>query len=122
MIIDARTWASCLTCRGQGVLFDDAGVSVAWCPACLGAQRHEIQMDGDGTMLLQEAIDTLITAGLTPRWIGLDRMTTDAGRIETWRAYGQRLWAAEDTIATMVATVLANREAIIERDARVVEQ
>lgn len=119
MTIDARTWASCLTCKGEGVLYDDAGISVAWCPACDGAQRHEIQMDGDGTMLLDEAIDTLIAAGLRPRWIGLDRMTTDAGRIKTWRAYGRRLWAAEDTLAALITTVLANREAILERDAQV---
>lgn len=118
MIVDARTWASCLPCRGEGVLFDAAGVSVAWCPGGCSAGRIEIAMDGDGTMLLDEAIDTLIAAGLEPRWIGLDRMTTDAGRIETWRAYGRRLWAAEETLAALLATVLANRDAILERDAR----
>ncbi|MFN8533885.1 MAG: hypothetical protein U0556_10080 [Dehalococcoidia bacterium] len=101
------------------MLFDDTGVSVAWCPACHGAQRIEIAMDGDGTMLLDDAIDTLIIAGLRPRWIGLDRMTTDAGRIETWRVYGRLLWAAEDTLARMVAVVLAKRDAIIARDAQV---
>lgn len=107
---------SCLPCRGQGVVWAaDRTIPANWCPLCHGAGKGEAPLDGDGTMTLQEAEDTIRAAGLHPEWIGQDVLNCgDGTRIETWRIYGGRLWAAEATLAEAVTAVLAQRDALAE--------
>lgn len=119
MIVDAVAPYSCLPCRAQGVVWDtDHRVAEAWCPACQGVGKGWTELDGDGTMLLWDAWGVLLDAGLDPRWMGLAvQHHRDGARVETWRIYGERLWAAEETLAEAVAEVLRRRDTVAEGEA-----
>lgn len=107
LIVDAVAEYGCLPCRGEGVERNAAGTPAAWCPVCQGEGKGWTELDGDGTMLLGDAYDRLLDAGLDPSWMGLDvTHHHDGTRVETWRVYGERLWAAEATLAKAIEAVL----------------